>query len=376
MNIKSTIITLFILLATFSLSAQTVQVGSWADGELPTKFEEKSWDFSQYISSVIIKSGMYNLVFTFKSGAHKLCLKDAVITADGKTVCSSSAERSAGASPKTIIYTFDLDFVPKKLTLTGKVKGSGGSKSNGKIELAVSNLVRGPLVIPEGTTKIDKGQYKDNDVLTDVTFPSTLTEIGSSAFNNNSALKKVVIPGNVKVIGNDAFALCKNLEEVIIEEGVEVIGKNAFYDCPNLVSITIPKSIREIHNDGLFWNCKDKRIFHCYIGSDVYNLANKGGYKIDIIGIDEEHKDTIDLKYLAVSGNKTVKAGLFRDFPIEKIELNNDIVEIGKNAFNDKSIIRVKKGTGGDKWCRENGCYLSEVLSDLNIYTKDKSKEI
>ena len=62
-------ILIILLLATFSLSAQTVQVGSWADGELPTKFEEKSWDFSQYISSVVTKPGIYNLVFTFKSGA-------------------------------------------------------------------------------------------------------------------------------------------------------------------------------------------------------------------------------------------------------------------------------------------------------------------
>ena len=142
--------------------------------------------------------------------------------------------------------------------------------------------------------------------------------------------------------------------------------------------MALPKSATNISSEsGLHWQNKGTRVFHCYAGSPAYNqTVNSGFVKVDIVGIDEEHKDEIDLKYIALGGNKTVKAGLFRDFPIERIDLNNDIVEIGKNAFNDKTLIQVKKGTFGDKWCKENGYYLCEVISDLNTYTKDRSKRI
>ncbi|MBO4508956.1 MAG: leucine-rich repeat domain-containing protein [Spirochaetaceae bacterium] len=244
------------------------------------------------------------------------------------------------------------------------------------IATAKNNILDdGILYVGHGITKINDGEYKDKGIR-EIVFSDSLEKIGAGAFQNNKDLKKVVIPGNVKVIADGAFAGL-NIEEVVCEEGVEKIQVYAFYGCDKLNSVTLPKSATSIVPDGLYWQNKSSRVFHCYAGSRAYNLAVEYGFgKIDVLGIDEAHKDTIDLKYMGLGGNKTVKAGLLRDYPIEMIDLGNDITEIGRNAFNDKSLLRVKKNTGGDKWCKANGYYLCEVLSDLNVYTKDRSKQI
>ena len=197
-----------------------------------------------------------------------------------------------------------------------------------------SILDDGILYVGHGVTKINDGQYKNKDIK-EIVFSDTVERIGNGAFQGNKELKKVVIPGNVKTIADGAFAGL-NLEEVVCEEGVEKIQVYAFYGCSKLNSVTLPKSATTIVPDGLYWENKDSRVFHCYAGSLAYNLAVKNGYKkIDIIGVDEQNAASIDLTYLCLSGNKTVKAGLFRDVPIEKIDLGNDITEIGKSAFND-----------------------------------------
>ncbi len=233
------------------------------------------------------------------------------------------------------------------------------------------------VIIPNTVTKIGNSAFNECSNLTEVTIPSSVTSIGNWAFEQCSNLTKITIPSSVTSIGGAAFNGCSNLEEVVFEEGIETltINRNAFSNCTKLNSITLPKSIKEIKADGILGN-KNTRIFHCYLGSVAQQVISSKGYTIDIIGIDEKNVANIDLSYLAVLGNKTINAGLFKNLPFEMIDLNNDITEIGKNAFNDKTIIRVKRNTGGDKCMKANGYYLCGVLADLNFYTKDRSKQI
>ena len=237
----------------------------------------------------------------------------------------------------------------------------------------------GILYVGHGVTKINNNQYKDNQDIREIRFLDTTTEmagLGTGAFRNCTGLTKVVIPGNVKTIGDWAFAGCSNLEEIVFEEGVEKLVVYAFVDCPKLNSVTLPKSIQSIKSENILTENKSTRVFHCWLGSEAYRLVSNNNNKVDVIGIDEEHINDIDLSYFAFNGNKTVKAGLLRNIPFEHVDLSNDIEEIGKNAFNDKTVLRAKKNTVGDKWCKENGYYLCGVLADLNTYTKDRSKKI
>ena len=235
------------------------------------------------------------------------------------------------------------------------------------------------LYIGNGVTKINNNQYKDNQNITEIYFKDTVTEItsiGTSAFRNCTGLTRVVIPGNVKLIGDWAFAGCTNLEEIVFEEGVQKLIVYAFVDCPKLQSVTLPKSIQSIKKENILTENKSTRMFHCWLGSEAYRIVMDNGNKVDIIGIDMEHADSIDLEYLAISDNRTIKAGLFQNLPFEQIDLNNDITEIGENAFHPNTIIRMKRGTYADTWAKENGYYLCGVLADLNYYSKDASKKI
>ena len=254
----------------------------------------------------------------------------------------------------------------------------------------------GILYVGKEVSKINDNQYKNNLNITEIRFSESLEKIGSNAFKGVTGLKKVVIPGNVKVISERAFSSCSNLEEVVIEEGVEDINGYAFYSCKKLQSVTFPKSIQKLITEGLFWETNSSIVFHCYAGSDAYNLAKKSNFLIDIIDIDERYADSItELEY---SGNtvinpmsvecvnlQTIKLGLsvekiaaevFWNYPIEKIDLDNNLTEIGENAFNDLTTLRAKRNTYADSWAKENGYYLCGVLADLNVYTKDASKQI
>lgn len=240
-------------------------------------------------------------------------------------------------------------------------------------------LDNGILYVGNGVTKINNNQYKDNKDIKEIRFLDTKTEmsgLGTGAFRNCTGLTKVVIPGNVKSIGDWAFAGCSNLEEIVFEEGVEKLVVYAFVDCPKLNSVTLPKSITSIKNENILTENKSTRVFHCWLGSEAYRIVSNNENRFDIIGVDEEHINNIDLSYFAFNGNKVVKEGLLRNIPFEHVDLGNDIEEIGKNAFNDKTLLRAKKNTVGDKWCKANGYYLCGVLADLNTYTKDRSKQI
>ncbi|MBQ4215541.1 MAG: leucine-rich repeat domain-containing protein, partial [Bacteroidales bacterium] len=237
----------------------------------------------------------------------------------------------------------------------------------------------GILYVGIGVTKINNNQYKDNQNITEIQFKDTVTEIssiGTSAFRNCTGLTKVVIPGNVKSIGDWAFAGCSNLEEIVFEEGVEKLIVYAFVDCPKLQSVTLPKSIQSIKKENILTENKSTRVFHCWLGSEACRIVMDNNNKVDIIGIDAEHADSIDLKHFAVPDNKTIKAGLFQNLAFEQVDLNNDLTEIGENAFHPSTIIRAKQNTYGDTWAKANGYYLCGVLADLNFYSKDVSKQI
>ena len=254
----------------------------------------------------------------------------------------------------------------------------------------------GILYVGKAVSKINDYQYKNNQDITEIRFSETLERIGSYAFQGVKGLKKVVIPGNVKVISDGAFSGCSNLEEVVIEEGVEEIRGYAFYGCKKLQSVTFPKSIQKLNTEGLFWETNSSMVIRCYAGSEAYNLAKKSNFLIDIIDIDERYADSIT--ELDFSGNTAINpmsvecanlqaiklgltvekiaAGVFRNYPIERIDLSNSITEIGENAFNDQTTLRVKRNTYADSWATANGYYLCGVLADLNVYTKNASKKI
>ncbi len=124
-----------------------------------------------------------------------------------------------------------------------------------------------------------------------------------------------------------------------IKKGTAEIKSREYYGNTNIKKVSIPSSVTKI-GELAFGNCS--------------NLT-----EIEI-----------------PSSVKTIEKSAFQNSKIEMIDLNNNLTEIGKNAFPDKTIVRVKRNTFADKWAKSNGYYLCGVLADLNYYTKDRTKQI
>ncbi len=92
------------------------------------------------------------------------------------------------------------------------------------------------LVIPNGTTRIAEGAFKDCGEITDVTIPGSVKTVGKNAFRRCVNLKNVVISNGVSVLDDNAFAYCGNLESLSIGNGV-AFGSSVFYECEILKKI-------------------------------------------------------------------------------------------------------------------------------------------
>lgn len=256
----------------------TVQIGSWQDKEFDTEWQGKEWDFSSFLGA----RGRYTLTFAYTKGSHMLCMKDAVILADGVPVCEISDERTAGYNPRFFSFDFCVVSVPENLTLKAQVRTDGGNNSYGEITLAYISdemIVDDVFYMSESKKSATYKQYADVTGFSYVDFPARFEEIGYSSFSGTS-LKKVIVPGTVKLIDGWAFAHCPDLEEVVIEEGVQEIREGAFYDCPALVSVTLPASVVSIPKaNALFGENKETRVFYCPEGSLSFEKAVQNGFQ-------------------------------------------------------------------------------------------------
>ena len=111
--------------------------------------------------------------------------------------------------------------------------------------MAKYEIKDGVGIIPEGTTVIEGGAFKEAEELTSVVIPDSVTEIEYHAFVGCTSLKSIDIPNSVTTIGVDAFQDCVGLTSLVISSSVTKIGREAFgafRGCKNLVSIVVSES--------------------------------------------------------------------------------------------------------------------------------------
>lgn len=138
-------------------------------------------------------------------------------------------------------------------------------------DLALDGEVIRNLVIPEGTTQINKWTFSYCSIW-NVSFPNTLKKIADTAFYNCDKLEKLVIPGSVEsVIG---FNELENLKTVILEEGVKKLDE-AFGNSRNLKSITLPSTIVYCDlSSVLYYHTLESMFVYAVVPPDVKLLSN------------------------------------------------------------------------------------------------------
>lgn len=102
------------------------------------------------------------------------------------------------------------------------------------------------VTIPDGTTEIRRGVFRNRVDIVSVTIPESVIEIGNVAFEGCCNLTQINIPSNMTKIPWGAFKDCANLMEITIPNGVMSIEESAFEGCSELTIISIPEGVKSI----------------------------------------------------------------------------------------------------------------------------------
>lgn len=119
--------------------------------------------------------------------------------------------------------------------------------------------------IPEGTVKIAKRAFAEQQYLEEVSMPDTVTALGMSAFFHCKELRKVRLSDAIKEIPDSSayqnggvFQRCKMLREITLPSKLQYLGSFAFYQS-SLQKVELPDKIRQI-GEYAFANCHLSRI--------------------------------------------------------------------------------------------------------------------
>lgn len=222
----------------------------------------------------------------------------------------------------------------------------------------------------------------DNSEITDLVIPEGTSKISYGAFRNCLSFTSVKIANSVKTVEEDAFQGAENINRVDIGNGVNSIGDRAFYGCKNLNTISFGNGIRSI---GIYAfhgsNSLDKIIVNdievwCGIdfedeqyGTPFLRQTYYGPEKYLHLYSDDTHIITDLIIPESVS---TIKAWAFNGVAgIRSIIIPDNVVSIGRGAFSycpDLENVRIGDGVTEIVWQMFEGCSkLSDVKFGKNV---------
>ncbi len=111
------------------------------------------------------------------------------------------------------------------------------------------------VIIPEGVVSIAENAFKNNLLITKVTFSSTVQVIGKSAFAGCVNLLEIENYRSVSTFGDECF-YGAGLESVEIGSNVCLLGNRCFANMPNLNTVTYTPN-KDLKLCKTFANCKN-----------------------------------------------------------------------------------------------------------------------
>ncbi len=189
-------------------------------------------------------------------------------------------------------------------------------------ECAALHTVR----IPASLNEMGYGAFQDNHRLQNVEFSegSGLRKIPEKAFYNGQSLTAVFLPEGIRSIDEQAFARCKAMTSIHLPEGLTVIRRKAFHFA-GLTELTLPESL-EVLETSAFHRCSS--LTYVRIPEGVRYIGEQ-----------------------AFSGCDRMKV----------LEIAHDPEYLGEHIVNRSTVIRCRKGSAVDAYCREHG-YQTEYL--------------
>ena len=200
----------------------------------------------------------------------------------------------------------------------------------------------------DGLTFIGSCAFSDCENLTELTIGNNVTTIQSNAFSGCSKIEHINIPYTVTSIGDAAFSDCSSLIEVVIRDAVTSIGAGAFSGCTKLSVLDFGNSITAIEN-GAFWGCESlTKVLIPTTVTDIGEQAFKGCTNLMEVSVPNSVKNIgmgafsgctkIEKLYLDCS----VINKWFENASLSEIELGDNVVTIGANAFQGAIIQSIR----------------------------------
>ena len=249
-----------------------------------------------------------------------------------------------------VLVFFISKSIAAKQTEQSRVESKDSSNHSDSCEEQVESIT-----IPDGTTEIKNGEFRNFRKLKSITIPNSVTSIGESAFEDCSSLTNITIPNSVTSIGESAFEGCSSLKSFngkfasedgrcLIKDGeliafapagltsytipnsVKSIGDSAFRYCRSLTSIAIPNSVTEIGGDA-FGGCSSLKSIT--IGNSVTSIGVEAFYNCS------------SLTSITIPDSVTeIGGGAFHGCSsLTSITIGNGVKSIGNFAFRNCSSL-------------------------------------
>ena len=173
-----------------------------------------------------------------------------------------------------------------------------------------------------GVGKLDfyETSYFEKSNITSIVIEEGITDICSGSFQNYVSLTHVSLPNSLSYIGAGAFLGCTYLTDIVIPRNVKLIDDEVFLRCDSLVNIFV--------DDGNAW----------------YSDVNGVLFSKDASALIQYPMAKPESVYVVPSTVKEIKSHSFDGARyLTDVELHDDIVKIGVEAFSNTKMINDSK---------------------------------
>lgn len=235
---------------------------------------------------------------------------------------------------------------------TVKITAAGNATTPGavtytKVAEGVTDVTIPETVVLDGVTckvtEIDKGVFKNNKTIQNITIQAGIKSIPDEMFSGCSNLTSITLPNTIESIGKKAFMNCKKLKTVNLSStaAVKKIDDNAFRNCSSLTKIVIPKPVTAIGNNA-FQGCSKLKTVSFHKKAELLTIG-----KNVFSGCKVMKTITLPKKLTDIGSKSFYKCGKLKTIKIQSTALRT----VGKNAFKGiykKATIKVPKKKLGD----------------------------
>ena len=204
--------------------------------------------------------------------------------------------------------------------------------------------------MPKHLARIGAGCFAECPRLRLVEIPAYVETLQAGTFLEDRKLQEVrfATGSRLAAIGEDAFAECMELKQICLPDSVTRIGDRAFRRCKSLAEIHFPARLTHIGEEA-FYFCAAKEL---HLPAKVVSVGSRAFCKwmhLEQVTLPES------VQYLG--------DGAFRGCNrLKVLEIRHDPEHIGELIANRNTVIRCRKDSKVEEYCKEYG-YQVEIVT-------------